>query len=53
MHGPETISLVDLEPDDKFFRRIQLEKSLGYSNDQYCAGSLIFLNLIFELQTVG
>ena len=38
MHGPETISLVHLQPDDKLFRRIQLEKSLGYPNDQYCAG---------------
>jgi len=37
MHGPETVSLVNLQSDDKFFRRIQLEKSLGYSNDQYCA----------------
>jgi len=37
MHGPETISLVSLQSDDKSFRRIQLEKSLGYPTDQYCA----------------
>jgi len=37
MHGPETISLVNLQSDDKSFRRIQLEKSLGYPTDQYCA----------------
>ena len=42
MHGPETISLVNLQSDDKSFRRIQLEKSLGYPTDQYCAGRLIF-----------
>ena len=50
MHGPETISLVNLQPDDKLFRRIQLEKSLGYPNDQYCAGSLIFFTLFLNFK---